>query len=284
MTGISEQIVAKLHNLPKKLEIAAKFALDNPDRMAFGSMRSVAGQCGVSSPTMLRLARYLGYESYDDLKALFQSELASNSFSNRAERLFRGGTTGDENPLISQLQAAAIENINAGFLQNSFETLEAIAEVIRVSNTTHIVATGSMAWVAGHLENTGSIAFSGLRATRPGVASAIETLGVLDKNDAVLGIAIAPYAKTAIEAVQYAREIGVTTISITDRRSSPLAALSDYCLIARTESPHYYSSIVSVCALVEAILAIAVANSSGHAVKRIEKVVSLRQRSGSYID
>lgn len=284
MTRIIEHLAAELPNLPRKLEAAAKFALDHPDRMAFGSMRGVAGEVGVSSPTMLRLARHFGYESYDDFKALFQSEIASNNFGIRAERLFEAGPANDANPLIAQLQAAALDNINIGYNQNSIEKLNTIAEVIRTSRTTHIVATGSMAWIAAHLETTGGIAFSGLRATRPGFASAIETLGTLEKNDAVLGIAVAPYARTAVEAVQYARDIGVTTLSITDKRSSPLVAVSDHSLIIPTESPHYYPSMVSICALAETVLAIAVANSSGAAVKRIEKVVDLRQRSGSYIE
>ncbi len=284
MTGIVEKLAAELPSLPKKLEAAAKFALDNPDQMAFGSMRGIANQVGVSSPTMLRLARHFGYDSYDDFKALFQAELASNSFGARAEILMGSAKSEGEIPLIAQLRTAALENISAGFHQNPEETLTGFAESIRSSRTTHIVATGSMAWIAAHMENTGGIAFPGLRATRPGFASAIETLGSLEENDAVLGIAVAPYAKTAIEAIQYAREIGVTTLSITDKRSSPLVGLSDYCLILPTESPHYYPSIVSICAMVETVLALAVANSRGGAVNRIEKVVGLRKRSGSYVE
>lgn len=284
MTRITEQLAAELPNLPKKLEAAAKFALDHPDRIAFRSMRGVANQVGVSSPTMLRLARHFGYDSYDDFKALFQSELASNNFNTRAEKLMGSAGSEGEHLLISQLLMAALENINSGFHQNPAATISAVAEVIRASRTTNIVATGSMAWVAAHMENTGGIAFPGLRATRPGFASAIETLGSLGEHDAVLGIAVAPYAKSAVEAVQYAREIGVTTLSITDKRSSPLVGLSDHYLILPTESPHYYPSIVSICTMVETVLALAVANSRGGAVKRIEKVVELRKRSGSYVE
>ena len=283
MTGIVERLTQDLPTLPKKLQVAANYAVDNPDRIAFGSMRAVATECGVSSPTMLRLARHFGHDSYDTFKSLFQSEVSANNFGSRAERLFKD----QENvghPLLGRMRKAAHHNIDALFDSNAESTLEAMAEIVRTAKTLHIVATGSMAWVAGHMENTGGIAFPGLRATRPGIASAVETLGNLGPDDAVFGIGIAPYAKSGIEAVKYAREIGIRTVAITDRRSSPLVRISDHYLIVPTDSPHYYASIVPVCAAIETILAVAVAKSRGGAVHRIEKVVELRQRSGAYID
>jgi len=283
MCGIVERLSNDLPALPTKLQVAAKYAVDNPDRIAFGSMRAAAAECGVSSPTMLRLARHFGYNSYDTFRALFQSEVSANNFGSRAERLFKDHGNVDY-PLLGRMREAAHHNIDALFDTNAESTLEAMAEIVRTAKTLHIVATGSMAWVAGHIENTGGIAFPGLRATRLGFASAVETLSCIGPEDAVLGIGIAPYAKSGVEAVQYARELGVRTLSITDRRSSPLASLSDHCLIVQNDSPHYYASVVPVCAAIETILAVAVANSRGGAVQRIEKVVELRQRSGAYID
>ncbi|UWQ75819.1 MurR/RpiR family transcriptional regulator [Leisingera sp. M658] len=284
MPTIIDRILNELPDLPKKLRVAAKFAVDRPDRMAFGSMRAVATESGVSSPTMHRLARYFDYESYDEFKTQFQTEVAASSFSTRAEKLYESRVETAAEPLLKGLQDAARENIDAGFQNNPIETLQAIGDTIRTARTTHIVATGSMAWVAAHLEATGGIAFPGLRMTRSGVASAIETLATVQEGDAVIAIAVSPYAKSAIEALEYARDIGVTTLAITDRRSSPLVGIACHSIIAPTNSPHYYPSVVSICSLVEAVLAFAVADSAGGAIGRIEKVVSLRKQSGAYLE
>ena len=84
-------ILHKLRNtlpdLPKKLALAARYALDHPDQVALNSMRSIATEVGVTSTTMLRLARQLGYESYDDFRASFQSELVRGVFGTRADAL-----------------------------------------------------------------------------------------------------------------------------------------------------------------------------------------------------
>jgi len=281
--SILDRLTAELPNLAAKLEVAAKYALDNPDRMAFTSMRGVATECGVSPPTMLRLARHLGFDSYEGFKARFQSDIAGNSFAARAEALI-GGDVGKRSPLIRRLREAALDNVADAMTQNPSEKFKTMASILRTADTTHLVAAGSMHWIAGHMENTGGIAFRGLRTARPGTATVIETLSMVGPKDAVLIIAVSPYARMAIDAVTYAREAGAQTMAITDRRSSPFAALVDHCLYASTASPHYYPSVVGIAALAETLLACAVADSRGGALSRIEAVEKLRLQSGAYLE
>lgn len=69
-----------LLELPTKLAKAARYALDNPNRIALDSMRTVSASCGVTSPTMLRLARKVGYENYEEFRADFQHQLLERGF------------------------------------------------------------------------------------------------------------------------------------------------------------------------------------------------------------
>jgi len=281
--SILDRLTAELAELPTKLKVAAKYALDNPDRIAFGSMRGVAVECGVSSPTMLRLARHLEFDSYEDFKACFQNEIAGNSFSSRAGALMGSGT-GVGSPLIDRLKVAALDNVTSAMTQNAPETFKEMAAILRTAETTHLVAAGSMYWIAAHMENTGGIAFRGLRTARPGTATVLETLSLIGPKDAVLIIAVSPYAKVAVNALTYANEAGAQTMAITDRRSSPFATLVNHCLFAPTASPHYYPSVVGIAAVAEALLACAVAGSQGAAIKRIETVEKLRLQSGAYFE
>ena len=57
---------------------------------------------------------------------------------------------------------------------------------------THIVAAGSMYWLATHMEVTGSIALRGLKAARPGSATLVETIASITPNDALLAIRGSP--------------------------------------------------------------------------------------------
>ncbi|WP_282609516.1 MurR/RpiR family transcriptional regulator [Pelagibius sp. Alg239-R121] len=283
MLNVVEKLTAVLPDLPRKLETAAKFALDNPDRMAFGSMRAVASECGVSSPTMLRLARHMGFDSYEDFKATFQTGIVDNSFSAKAGALRRDAQGHPDNALLTNLRSAALENVSDALSRNDPDTFQAMAEAIRTAGTVHLIAAGSMYGIATHMETTGGIALDGLRVSRPGTATVIESLASLSSKDAVLAIAVSPYAVAALDAVKYSRRIGAVTMAITDRRSSPFVNHVDYCLFSSTESPHYHPSIVGVAAIVEALLAMAVAGGKGREAKRIDRVERLRLQTGAYI-
>ena len=57
-----------------RLEVA-KFVLAHPYDGAFASAREVAGRSGVSTTTVMRLVRDLGFESYAAFQRLFRAEL-----------------------------------------------------------------------------------------------------------------------------------------------------------------------------------------------------------------
>jgi DNA-binding MurR/RpiR family transcriptional regulator len=54
---------------------AARYVTDNRSEVAFRSMRSVAKSAGVSPPTMVRLAKSLGFEGFDQLRQAFQDQI-----------------------------------------------------------------------------------------------------------------------------------------------------------------------------------------------------------------
>lgn len=56
----------------------AAFLADNPMEAAFGGTRSIARLCGVSPPTVLRLAQALGFANYAALRELFRRPLRTN--------------------------------------------------------------------------------------------------------------------------------------------------------------------------------------------------------------
>lgn len=288
MQSIVDVLADSYLELPKKLQIAAKYAVDNPERMAFESMRSVAAECRVSTPTMLRLARQYGYDNYESFKTAFQEAVTNGSFSSRAQALLIPADEEVENASLKlRMEQAALGNISAAAVRNDEATINAMGRVLRESENTHIIAAGSMYWVASYMEVTGAIAIRGLKAARFGSATLVETIASIRPNDAVLAIAVSPYAVSAVDAVLYAKRSGATVMVLTDRRSSPLAPHADYSLFSSTESPHYHPSVVGTVLLAEMVLASAVAGGKGEdteeALRRVDKLEKLRLSSGAYI-
>lgn len=274
----------KMPELPKKLALAARYALDHPDRVALDSMRSTATAVGVTSTTMLRLARQLGFENYDDFRAAFQDELVSNGFGSRAGALHDDGTRTDGGNASEKIFVAAETNISGTYAHLDQETLVAAVHAIRKAPACYVIGSGSLFWLASIIKTTGSMVLGNIRLVGAEFALAGEVLGGLTPDDVVICLGVNPCAARTIEAMSYAQEKGAQTIAITDRPSSPLAVNADYAFFAQTESPHYYPSMVGLIALVETLLATIVATGDGRELKMIERFETLRKQSASYVE
>ena len=75
--------------LPPKLKVAAQFLIDSPTEVALLSMREQARLANVQPATMTRLALWLGFSGFDELRALYTDALRndSGSFSSRSVQL-----------------------------------------------------------------------------------------------------------------------------------------------------------------------------------------------------
>ncbi|MCW5603640.1 MAG: MurR/RpiR family transcriptional regulator [Burkholderiales bacterium] len=75
-------------SLPAELRKAARYVASHPAEVAFHSMRSVAVRARVSPATMMRLAKVLGLQKYEQLRGAFQAKLRTPpSFLARARKL-----------------------------------------------------------------------------------------------------------------------------------------------------------------------------------------------------
>jgi len=284
MGDIIERLRSELPSLPSKLAVAAAFAVDNPQLVALSSMRSVATSCGVASPTMLRLARHMGFESYNDFKEGMQREVFADSFGARAGALHKvSAPEGEHEALLEQIGEAAADNLRETISGCDPEQLAEMARTLLRAQTTYVLGAGSMHSVAMLFQSTGRMVLPGLRVPRSGDASTIETIGAIGEGDAVLALAVSPYARSTLDAIRFAGERGATVMAITDRRSSPLLQYAKLALLGSTTSPHYYPSYVSIICLAEILLATVVVEGGDDALQRVELIEQLRERSGAYL-
>ena len=68
-------IVEAYEAMPPRLQAAARYILDRPDDVALLSMREQARRAGVPAATMTRLAKRLGLDGYEAVKALYAGAL-----------------------------------------------------------------------------------------------------------------------------------------------------------------------------------------------------------------
>ena len=133
MDAVLRRMKATLAELPPHVRRAAGFILDQPQAVAVNSMRGLAGQIGVTPPTMLRLARRVGFDDYDSFRAVFQSAVTGGRFRRKAASLQRLGEQGGDAGVMASMADAAGGNLAVSFAASSLDDLVRAATVLRTS-------------------------------------------------------------------------------------------------------------------------------------------------------
>lgn len=278
---ILDDLQNALPELPKKLAHAARYALDNPDRIALDSMKETAQNLGVTAPTLLRLARHLEFENYDQFRDSFKT-LLQPSFGSRANALRTGVETRHAGELAIQLLESAQRNLELALSELDKNQLSEVAEVIRGANRCFLLGSGPSHSLATFMRATGQMALPNLQLVGLELTTGREAMAQVTDRDVVIGIGISPYVRRTVEGLQYAREAGANTIVLTDRRSSPLAEYANTLFVCGTESPHYYPSMVSICFMIEMLLATIVSEGGEAELSGIGKFEKARKENGAY--
>lgn len=273
-----------LPKLPKKLALAARYALDHPDQMALNSMRSNAASVGVTSTTMLRLARQLGFEGYEDFKSGFQNELIRDGFGARADALHQKRSNDGQQAVGETILLAAETNIREARKTLKQSDLDSLADLMRLAPNVYLIGSGSLFWLASMMRNTGNMVLPNLRLIGAEYSVASEAMGILNSDDVVICFGMNPIAQRTVDAIRFAEKSGAYSVAITDRPSSPLADGARFAFFSDTASPHYYPSPAPLMVMVEAILATVMAKGGDRELSRIQEFETMRKDSGRYIE
>ena len=265
---IIDQLTEGYARLSPQLRLAAKAILDRPEEVALTSMRGFAGKAGVAPATMLRLARTLGFKSYEDFRESFQQALrGGEGFADRAEWLQRLAGETASGGVVSGMARAQIGNLEEAYQASSPETLAEAADCLRQADTVYVLGVAALHGVMRHFHFV-------LRFALPRVQ--------IGPKDAVIAASVSPYGRQTVEGLNFARQRGGRVILITDSRSAPSAAQADHLLIAPTQSPQFFPSLSATLALLESLTALVVSRGDKATVERIAGLDRLRAEQGLY--
>lgn len=222
-------IIECQNDLPKRLTQVAKYALQCPDEIAFGTTASISSAAGVQPSTMVRLAHQLGYEGFSAFQNVFQERLRSRQISyderfNALESRLSDGS--EESILLNGFLTAARKSIDDFEANINPDTLKNAIEILTEADTIYIIAKRRSYPLAAHMAYT----LGKLKIRYHIVGGAIgndnELLEMASSKDAAIAISFSPYASETITQIQTMANNQVPIIAITDSAFSPLATYS----------------------------------------------------------
>lgn len=287
-TNVSSAILNRLSDgwdtLTPEAQKAAKYVLENPREVGVSTVRELAEAANVKPNTVVRMARQVGFEGYEDFREPFRDAIRNGRFTfpDRARWLQDIRKGGELGALYADMVQSALRNIEETFAEIDAGRLQSAAEAIWASRQVFILGVGvnnANARNFTYLASTGMVNFHAI--PRPG-SIATDDLAWADGRDVLIAMTCKPYRTDVIDAFEIAREQGVQIIGISDSPASPIIRQADHGFIVAADTPQFFPSSVSTIALLETLLSFVIAVASDEIVDRVETFHRRRHQLGLY--
>jgi DNA-binding MurR/RpiR family transcriptional regulator len=260
--------------------LIADFLLRNPVRATAWGIDELASQTQISTATLSRFARTLGFEGFAALRAAMAEALQSalQPVFQPVEKL-RGALErampDSINPVLAESMQATLSNISSTLAGLDTARLNAIAKRILEADTVYTLGFGLSAHLAAMLsldlqpfckQAINVVEFGGTEVA----AGRLMNIG---PNDLLLAISFPRYASDAITLTRYSRDRGARIVALTDSVASPLVPWSHDVLLCAATHPVLSSSYSAAVVLCEALVTSLMLSGSNH-VLQAEKLTS----------
>ena len=250
-------------DMSKQLQRIARFALEQPNDLALGTVAAVAEATEVQPSAMIRFANALGYGGFSEMQQVFRGHLLerSDSYRERIAQMRRKQANGARAPagVLHQLVSDSIaelehleESVPQADLQAAVKLVAAAPRIYVLAQRRAYPVASYLAYALGQLElrthlldGSGGMLHESLRSMAPG--------------DVLIAASFRNYSPEVIEAANAAAAMGVSVIAITDGPLSPLKNAASVCLALADDSSKPFRSLVAPLCLAQTLVV-----STGH--------------------
>ena len=261
-----EQIRARLPQFSKAQKRIAHYILEHYEKAAFMTAARIGSTIGVSESTVVRFAAEVGCDGYPQLQKALQ-EIIRNRLTS-VQRMEITSDQIDRGNVIGKVLSMDIERIKHTMEELDTQSFDLAVQKIIHARRIYIIGVRSSAAIATFMNFYFNLIFDNVVKVSANTASEVfENLLRVGEGDVVIGISFPRYSSRTIQAMNFARDRGATTIAITDSEASPLAAISRYTLKARSDMASFVDSLVAPLSMVNALL-VAVSRKKGDELSR----------------
>ncbi len=282
--AIIERLQSTYGGMAPRVRQAARYLLDNPNEIGVSSMRQIAQEAAVPPNTLVRMAKALGFDGYEELRDPFREAVkrGRDSIPDRARSLQDVSRSGRHGELFGQLARSSLGNVEALFAQTSVTDLKKAARLIVKARTACVLGMGGCYSAMQGFYYVGRMALPNLTFTPQQASTPLDDVARLGPKDVLFAATYYPYRREAVEATIKAKSRSAKLIAMTDSRASPIAADADLLLLVPTATPQFFPSTLAMVALLESLLAFIVSETDNEAVANIEAFDRERRAAGVY--
>lgn len=236
------------------------------------SITKLAGAAGVSTPTVIRLARKLGYEGFPEMQAALREEASAQIKKPILKR--DGWPQGrEDSPAFRSFAEAVFDNLNLTIERLDPATFDAVAKVLADTRRDIFLLGGRIT------RSNADYFFNHLQIIRPGVTLLSQSPNVwpqylidMGPQSVLVLFDIRRYEADLARLASLAKERGVVVLLFTDQWGSPISNTADHVVNALIEVPSSWDSTLAINLIVEALIAAIQTKRQQGARDRIEEL------------
>ena len=277
LTAIREKYAA----FSKGQRRIADFILTRYDEAAFMTAAKLGEEVGVSESTVVRFSYTLGIDGYpalqNELQELIRHRLTS------AQRIRRAASIPQEE-LLKTVLTADMNNIRATIDLIDNDEFQASIDAILKARRIYVLGIRSAMALAQFLTYYLDYVCDNVMFVNGAVQDIHERMLRIGPQDVCFGISFPRYSARTVDAMKYAKDKGATLIAMTDLPSSPLAAVADFTLCARSDMASFADSLVAPLSLMNAIIVAVGHARQAEASQHLEQLENIWHAEGVYLN
>jgi len=289
-----EDIKAICTDLSGQAIDAAHYLINNPDEVAFHSMREIARRADVPPVSLVRLAQRLGLSGYSELRQRFidlardrqrrdRTSVTRNEQSARALIRKRGEGAGLTR-FLDSFFAAELDVVRQAQAHLSEERLIEAVDLLAKARTVYVYGRRTAFTPAYTLAYT-------LRKARPNVVILDGPGGApegpledISRDDVFVAVTFAPFNRMVHSFAQKAAAAGARVMAITDSFGAPVGELAGRLhFVAQSSGQAFPESMLGAIAMAQLLAALTIRNLGEPAQKRIRENERFLVGSGEYL-
>lgn len=266
--------------LRKSERKVADYVLQNKGKISIMGLEEVAKQSDVSTPTVVRFTKALGYEGFKEFKMELLKSLPPNDEIENDKMLLDLHVSKDDKleDLPMKIIGLSIKALEDTLKFLNYEDYRKAIELITNSDIIDIYGVGNSGSIGSDFMN---------KLTRIGINcraysdNHLQQLCAchLTKNDLAIAISHSGGTKDTIDALHIAKESGAKTLVLTNFKASKITKYADITLFTGDTEKTFYSetmsSRISQLALVDMLYMGILLSNYDKYTKRLNKVNNL---------
>ena len=256
---------------PAERQLAGTMLRDYP-MIGLRSITKLAEAAGVSTPTVIRMARKLGFDGFSELQSALRDEASARIRQPIPEGVAQPDTTG-LSPELRCFAEAVFTNLNDTLGRLGADSFDAIADCLADSGKEIILLGGRIT------RSNADYFFNHLQIIRPGVTLLSQSPNVwpqylldMGPSSVLVVFDIRRYEPNLASFAELAHARDARIILFTDQWGSPISHVADHVVRAAVEVPSSWDSTLGINLVVEALIAAVQSRRSDEARDRIDRL------------